>query len=266
MLPTPSTSHVSFATVYEPAEDSFLLLDTLSSASETAFLSARLSSPPSALARLSPLVLEVGTGSGVIISFLTANAATIFGRDDVLALGVDANVVACQATQETATRAVNEVEGRTSELDLRTKSPRRADAGRFLDCIVADLSGPIPAGAVDVLIFNPPYVPTPELPAVPTPDLAHGGSFDEESYLLSLSYAGGADGMETTSRLLEQLPVLLNQDRGVAYVLLCASNRPEKVKEMITAWGGGWKVETVGSSGAKAGWERLQVVRIWKRV
>ena len=46
MLPTPSTSHVNYNRIYEPAEDSFLLLDTLASPSETTFLRIRF--PPNA--------------------------------------------------------------------------------------------------------------------------------------------------------------------------------------------------------------------------
>ena len=104
MLPTPSTSHVSFSTIYEPAEDSFLLLDTLSNSTEKTWLASRFS--PGAHFPI-PLVLEVGTGSGVVIAFLAANARDIFGRD-VLAMGVDANEDACGATAVTVRRAMGE--------------------------------------------------------------------------------------------------------------------------------------------------------------
>ena len=122
---------------------------------------------------------------------------------------------------------------------------------------------------VDVLIFNPPYVPTSSLPS--SPDFESGGrlegrgsmeGFEEESYLLSLSYAGGREGMEVTNRLLEQIPDVLDPRRGVAYVLLCAQNRPEEVQRRVAAWGPGWAVETVGRSGKVGGWEKLQIVRL----
>ena len=66
MLPTPDTSHVSYDQIYEPAEDSYLLLDTLSSASETTFLRSHFRTGPA------PLVVEVGTGSGVVLAFVVA--------------------------------------------------------------------------------------------------------------------------------------------------------------------------------------------------
>lgn len=252
MLPTPSTSHVSFDRVYEPAEDSFLLLDTISSASETAFLHDRFpqdSFPPSS----SPLVLEVGVGSGVVLAFVAANAGTIFGREDVLTLGTDINRFACQASAQTVQNAIK---GSKSSI--------------FLDVVNGDLASSVRPGSIDVFIFNPPYVPA-ELPDFSRHDtyntLSAGRkstSFEQDSYLLELSYAGGEDGMVVTNRMLEQIPEILDPTRGVAYLLLCAQNKPEEVKQRIRDWGCGWKAETVGMSGKKAGWEKLQIVRIWR--
>jgi release factor glutamine methyltransferase len=251
MLPTPSTSHVCFDRVYEPAEDSYLLLDTLSSPSETAFLRDRFgehSSTP-------PLVLEVGVGSGVVVAFVAANAGKIFGRNDVLTLGVDINSFACKAASQTVQSAIKE-----------------CDNGRsiFLDVVNDDLASAIRPNSIDVFIFNPPYVPA-ELPDLSRhndyniiPEGKKATSFEQDSYLLELSYAGGEDGMVVTNRMLEQVPDLLREGRGVGYVLLCAQNKPEVVKQRIRAWGPGWMAETVGSSGKKAGWEKLVIVRIWK--
>lgn len=263
MLPTPDTSHVPYTHVYEPAEDSFLLLDTLSSESETSFLRSRFS-PATTLAPPPPLLLEVGSGSGVVVAFAAANAAALFGRADLLALAVDVNRFACAATAATACKAVRD--------SREEAAPRAAAAGLFLDAVQGDLAAPLRRGEVDVLVFNPPYVPTDRLPPVGVPpgDGGRGGEveqreggFEEESRLLELAYAGGRDGMETTDRLLAELPDVMSA-RGVAYVLLCAGNRPEEVKHRIRAWGPGWRAETVGTSGRQAGWERLQIVRIWR--
>jgi release factor glutamine methyltransferase len=251
MLPTPSTSHVCFDRIYEPAEDSYLLLDTLSSSSETVFLCDRFDGKLSA----PPLVLEVGVGSGVVLAFVAANADSIFGRRDVLMLGTDINSFACKAAAQTVQRAIEKQNhGRTV----------------FLDVVNGDLASAIRPDSIDVFIFNPPYVPA-ELPDFSRHDehnaIPEGKkmpSFEQDSYLLELSYAGGEDGMVVTNRMLEQIPGMLSQKRGVAYVLLCAQNQPEMVKQRIREWGPGWMAETVGSSGQKAGWEKLVVVRIWK--
>ncbi|KAI1356983.1 methyltransferase domain-containing protein [Xylaria sp. FL0043] len=273
MLPTPDTSHVAYERVYEPAEDSFLFLDTLSSASETSFLQTRFppssSSPSSSTTQQQPLVIEIGPGSGVVIAFVTAYAATLFGTRRILTGAVDMNAHACAATAETVRRAVSD-------------NPATAAGDGFLGAVCGDLAAPLRDRCVDVLLFNPPYVPTAELPSrreqgydeVGTGDEDSGGggakySFEEDSYLLALSYAGGKDGMETTDRLLDSLPRVLS-DRGCAYVLLCAQNKPEEVKERVRGLEGGgrggWKVETVGSSGKKAGWEKLQIIRIWREL
>ncbi|KAF2198972.1 hypothetical protein GQ43DRAFT_377351 [Delitschia confertaspora ATCC 74209] len=256
MLPTPSTSHVCFDRIYEPAEDSFLLLDTLSSASETSFLKERFSAQADGQdsnasgSSCTPLVLEIGVGSGVVLAFVAANAKTIFGRDDVLTLGTDINSFACQAASSTVQNAINETKSSTT----------------FLDIVNGDLASSLHPHSIDVLIFNPPYVPTPCVPSLPLhPNINSKPTptFEEESHLLALSYAGGAEGMEVTNRMLVQVPQTVSR-RGVAYVLLCAQNKPEQVKERIRDWGEGWKAETVGSSGKQAGWERLQIVRIWR--
>lgn len=264
MLPTPDTSHVSFDTIYEPSEDSYLFLDTLASASESQWLSERFqkSACPDAASNQVPLVVEAGTGSGVVLGFVAAQSQRIFGRQDVLTLGTDVNRNACMATRETVSRAILAEQKSLEVSPLKTV---------HISSLTSDLCSSLRPGSVDVLLFNPPYVPTEELPRLPTasendPAILEGMSrsarFDQDSYFLSLTYAGGADGMETTNRLLDDIPGVLS-DRGVAYVLLCKQNQPELVKEQIRGWGG-WDAETVGSSGMQAGWEKLVIVRIWR--
>ncbi|KAK3311154.1 methyltransferase domain-containing protein [Chaetomium strumarium] len=268
MLPTPSTSHVPYARVYEPAEDSFLLLDTLSSPSETAFLARHFPlSPPTP----SPLVLEVGPGSGVVLAFLTAHAHALFSRRDILTLGIDVNRFACQATGETVRKAMAE-DAAVTAAAADGAGPGGEGYGYYLAAAQGDLTSPVRPGTVDVLVFNPPYVPTPEVPSVPIGGMkaaAKTTTYEEDSALLALSYAGGKDGMEITERLIEELPVVLS-DRGVAYLLLCAQNKPQEVKQRVRqvmesrGGAGSWRVETVGTSGKQAGWEKLQIVRIWQ--
>lgn len=255
MLPTPSTSHVSFERIYEPAEDSYLLLDTLSSESEKTFLRERFNAEPATHGKQAqtPLVVEVGTGSGVVLSFANAHAETIFGRADILMAGVDVNRYACHATRETVKVAEKE------------QVMKQMSHGFYLGNILGDLTRALRPREVDLLIFNPPYVPTPDLPELPEASvIIVQPSFEDDSHLLSLSYAGGVDGMETTDRLLNALPEVLSQPRGCAYILLCAQNKPEEAKQRIRDWGAGWMVQTVGSSGKKGGWEKLQIIRIWR--
>ncbi|KAL7267527.1 S-adenosylmethionine-dependent methyltransferase [Rhizina undulata] len=263
LLPTPDTSHVDFENIYEPSEDSYLLLDTLSSDSETLYLRSRFSRPSSSSAdnateRLPPvpLILEVGTGSGIVLSFLATNAEFIFGRRDIVTLGVDVNFLANKATTQTVLRGIKE------------KEP--IGTGLYLDSVTADITSCLRPNSVDVLIFNPPYVPTPDIPELPGPDAASGrAGFERSSHLLSLTYAGGPLGMATTDRLLDDLERVLVKERGMAYLLLCAQNKPAEVAERLRSGGYGkegvrWNVEKVGSIGKRGGWEVLGIWRIWR--
>ncbi|KAI4185907.1 MAG: hypothetical protein L6R41_003844 [Letrouitia leprolyta] len=269
MLPTPSTSHVDFNRVYEPAEDSFLFLDTLSSTTEVAFLKERLGvktqSDDHDKSAPCPFIVEVGTGSGVILAFLVAHAQTLLGRSDVLSLGVDINQYACQASIKTVEKAIQ---------DIAKGSHDGSELSRtcfLLASLNADLTSAIRPGTVDILVFNPPYVPTSEVLQVEslvsqtprgTVSEENRVQVDQDANLLSLSYAGGEDGMEITNRLLQQIPYTLNPERGVAYILLCKQNKPEEVMHRIRQWGANWSVNIVGRSGRQGGWEKLVVIRI----
>ncbi|KAM8872244.1 methyltransferase N6AMT1 [Synchiropus picturatus] len=124
---TPHYSHAGrghFRDVYEPAEDSFLLLDALEKDAEE-------------LRRLRPSVcVEVGSGSGVVSAFL----ASVLGPS-ALYLCTDVNAAAAECT------------ARTSACNHVTLEPVLTD---LVECLMPRLSG-----QVDVLLFNPPYVVTP---------------------------------------------------------------------------------------------------------
>lgn len=233
MLPTPNTDHIDPLTTYSPAEDSYLILDTLQT--QHTFLTTRFPA-----ASPTPLVLELGTGSGIISAFIGTNPTALFGRPDIHQMGTDVNTLACAATAQS----------------LRVASPAN---NHFLAALRADLFAPLRPAVVDVLVFNPPYVPTSDLPAMLP--VKGASAYDEESRLLALTYAGGVDGMEVTRRVFAGLGEVLSE-RGVAYVLLCAGNRPEAVVRGLS--GEGWTCEQVGGSGKRGGIEKLGVWRIWR--
>lgn len=210
----------------------------------------------------------------------------------MLGLGVDLNAHACRYVESVVEGACAEVkEGNEKGRDWKER-----ETGAYLAALRANLLPCLRSGSVDTLIFNPPYVPSEELPGEPnfdSDDQKDAGTttatrwqsqdFDRTSHLLCLSYAGGRDGMEVTNGLLADLPRLLS-DRGVAYVLLCKANGVEEVLGRVRGWQGEvrvgeggtgsgvkdmerscrWRAEVVGSSGKTAGWEKLVVVRIWR--
>ncbi|XP_061483859.1 methyltransferase N6AMT1 isoform X2 [Rhineura floridana] len=128
MIPTPWYQHVGpqgpFSEIYEPAEDTFVLLDALEGDAEE-LRSASIE-----------ICLEVGCGSGVVSTFL----ASIVGPK-ALCLCTDINPVAGLCTVETAVH--NNVDIQPIITDLVTALLPRLN------------------GKVDLLVFNPPYVVTP---------------------------------------------------------------------------------------------------------
>ena len=240
MLPTPETPHVDSLPVYPPSEDSFLLLDTLEAQRE--YLTSRFPSGSG------PVVLEAGTGSGVVVAFLAAHSSKIFGHRNVTLLAVDMNPFACRAARTTVDLAVTVSKG---------------SSGRYLGAFVGDLTDAVRPGSIDVLVFNPPYVPSEGLPEPvlfqSLPGVNDKADFETESRFLDLAVSGGLDGMISTWKLLNQLKHVLS-DSGTAYVLLCARNKPDKVLGQLRSQG--WVVDKVGSSGKKGGIEKLCIIRI----
>ncbi|KFY26541.1 hypothetical protein V493_04024 [Pseudogymnoascus sp. VKM F-4281 (FW-2241)] len=190
MLPTPTTTHVPFTHIYEPAEDSYLLLDTFSSPPLTTLFRSLfpLTSPSSTSPSPSPLILEIGTGSGVVLAFLTAHASTIFGRPDVLAWGIDINEHACRATEETVSVALREVAAGNESKGVKS--------GMYVGNCLGDLTTAVRTGSVDVLVFNPPYVPTEDVPVLREGDgdkdapSDRDEAYQRESRLLALNSEG----------------------------------------------------------------------------
>ncbi|CAH1774223.1 unnamed protein product [Owenia fusiformis] len=128
MFETPDYSHLTkssiFEEIYEPAEDTFLLLDAIEKDYKN-------------IKSIKPLVcLEVGCGSGIVITFL----AKTFGSN-LFYLATDINPIAAKATRETGLQNGVSIEVFISNL--------------------GDAMLPRLTGLIDVIVFNPPYVVTP---------------------------------------------------------------------------------------------------------
>lgn len=238
---TPSYYHVLDdkrfrANVYEPEADSFLLLDALDADAP-------------ALRADRPLhVAEFGCGSGIAVThaamLLALNdsadngAATSSPRCTVFT-AVDINPIALEATAETF---------RASFGTLGCKAPP-------LQCVRGDLMTWMHTRArLDVLIFNPPYVPTSleELVKATTPDLR------DDTPWLCAAWSGGPRGRLVVDRVLAVLHMLLAEG-GRAYIIALEENDIPDMISMAAACSGGAVTGAVVASRFTG--EHLRVVR-----
>lgn len=210
--PTPDLGHLQasdYDSVYEPSEDTFLLLDALSLPEEEEFL-----------AELRPLLcVEVGAGSGCVLTFL----AQILSSKGLSchALAVDLNPVAASVARTTALHN-----------------------GVSADALHADLLTALsPSRILDVVLFNPPYVPTDPSEVSEAYQLALRGmaSLDSSSapLLLPLAWAGGIAGREVLDRFLQLLfrGEELERLPRCVYLLLLEENKPQEVVLMFSSRG-----------------------------
>lgn len=184
LLPTPDYGKLHDS-VYDPAEDSFILLDALEA--DAAELRARKPT----------ICLEIGSGSGIASTFLS----TIVEPSSALFLSTDINPHACLATLATS----NLNQAHLNPINTNLVSP-------ILERIEA-------AGGADVLVFNPPYVPTEEDELTKTQLEAEIGA----------TWAGGADGMVVTDIVLDLLPRILNPNGGTLYLVAVSANQPAQI-------------------------------------
>ncbi|SCU87068.1 LAFA_0E04522g1_1 [Lachancea sp. 'fantastica'] len=227
MLPTPHVS-CDYNKVYEPSEDSFLVLDALEK--DQPFLTETLG--PNSV----NLVCEIGCGSGIVTTFMMQN--NIPSKYSIY-VPTDVNPWALESTVRTAQR---------NECEQQVFSPVRMN-----------LVHSMRAKEIDLLVFNPPYVPAETVPAIPQ-DVESSkvtpGEDDPPADWLDLALLGGDDGMVVTWQLLNNLNTFLSAN-GVAYILFCARNKPQDVARHMQQHG--WKAELVEHR--KAGWEVLSVYR-----
>eukprot|EP00249_Psilotum_nudum_P024473 c29195_g1_i3 orf=234-1073(+) len=199
--------------VYEPCDDSFALVDAL--------LADRVH-----LRGLKPsFCVEVGCGSGYVITSL----ALILGNDQGKAyfLATDINEAAAKVTCDTL--AVHDVAADVIVTDLVSGLEKRL------------------SGLVDVLVFNPPYVPTPD------EDVGTDG--------ITASWAGGERGRTVIDRILAIVDMLLS-NRGWFYLLTITVNNPGEICHLMKQKGFASRIVVQRYTQE----ESLHVLKFWRAV
>lgn len=186
-LPRAKFGH-DFNDVYEPAEDTFLLLDALEKDLDE-------------LIKNASICIEFGSGSGTVITALSKS----LGTRSKLLIATDINIHACRTTRKCANhhnqKGIEVLNTNLAECLLHNKLDNQ----------------------VDVLVFNPPYVPTEETETLNNRDCK-----------INLSWAGGKHGRKLIDRFLNQYVVdLLSKPYGVAYLVALEQNNIRELQNLL---------------------------------
>lgn len=221
-IPTPSLRHLTKSDcrkIYEPAEDSFILLDALE-------IDAGLISNLT-LREHSLFCVEIGSGSGIALAFLSL----ILGPTNAAYFGIDINPHANRCTIATGKE-------NGAHIEVVRSSLLSGMSDRF-------------EGKVDVLLFNPPYVPTEEEEEV----MAQGKAGIEGSW------AGGATGTKLVDELIDSGTIQKVLAKGGRFYLVAIKqNDPPNLVERLKAQGLTAEVKLA----RRAGGEHLHVISATK--
>ncbi|CAM6110537.1 unnamed protein product [Calypogeia fissa] len=196
--------------VYEPCDDSFALVDAL------------LADKVNLVERQPNFCLEVGCGSGYVITSL----ALLMGSEcNAHFLATDINEAAAQVT-------------------CQTLAAHGVEADVVVTNLVAGLEKRV-SGAIDVLVFNPPYVPTSE------DEVGMAG--------LISSWAGGHRGRTVIDRMLAIVDELLSS-KGLFYLLTLTANNPGEICQIMQKKGFASRIIIQRSTEE----ESLHVLKFWR--
>ena len=154
-----------------------------------------------------PVILEIGCGSGAVSTFL----ASQLRQNDMepIVYVTDINPRALEVTKQTASAYSGGAAG-----------PIHLEA---VKCDLVSALLPRLNHSIDCLIFNPPYVPTPNEEV--------GGTSIEASW------AGGVNGRKVVDRAIPQMAQILARPNGVAYMITVDDNRPEELATIFRELG-----------------------------
>jgi len=257
----PDISHLTsedYQHVYCPSEDTFLLLDALNIDTRLLADRFRLPFPPSKRAASAEQKQDEGkeqeeageerenegkeNASGNAVETAAGPTASRAGSVLCVEVGVGSAMVLTHAANVCSSRGYFLGVDINSEAALRAKRTLGRNGIPNADVIVSNLLGPVQArlqGAVDILIFNPPYVPTPSSEVV-DPDEKKGGgeeaARDSSIGMLSAAWAGGSRGREVLDKLLPVVPTVLSA-KGVFYLVAVPENDPKELESIMSKYG-----------------------------
>ena len=212
IAPMPSLSHLTmkdYDQVYEPAEDTFLFLDALQFEFKQGSLLPVEREPETPF-----VVIEIGCGSGVVSTFFRSQWKKYnYSSNRLQSYVSDINQTALKVSLQT-----DKVNNYTNDSDPSPFPPVEA-----IHCDLASALLPRLQNQVDVILFNPPYVPTEDDEVVT--ETNEGG--------ISAAWAGGKDGRRVIDRSIPQISQLLRRPTGVAYLVTVDENHPSQLNSSL---------------------------------
>lgn len=146
--------------------------------------------------QLNPLICaEIGSGSGINITALSKKLTKS------RCFAIDINSIACKVTKKVS----------------------NFNNGAVVDVVNMDLITCFKPKSIDLLFFNPPYVPTPSEEIT-------------DNKIIVKSWAGGIDGREIIDRVFQCLDSILTEN-GVFYLLIVKENNPQKISSDLKVLG-----------------------------
>ncbi|XP_068643085.1 uncharacterized protein [Aristolochia californica] len=197
--------------VYEPCDDSFALVDAL------------LADRANLIEHQPNLCLEIGCGSGYVITSL------------IIMLGSE-----CSRTHYFAT----DINPHAVEVTCKTLNFHGVHAEVICSDIASGMQTRL-AGMVDVVVVNPPYVPTPE------EEVGSEGIIS--------AWAGGENGRTVIDRILPVVDMLLSS-RGWLYMVTLAANNPRQICQIMRGKGYASRIVLQRSTEE----ESLRVIKFWR--
>ena len=212
-----SENHEEAATEQGNDGDKQIVQELVESEGFSADQSTKLLARMQQLKRLNEIrtVMEIGTGSGVPITYLSKWLLAEKPKHDdkgnrFSMIATDLNPLALEFARKTAEENGVMI---SEETEATIKS---------IDFVECDLATPLledREGSIDVLLFNPPYVPTED------EEVSGNG--------IEISWAGGTDGRLVVDRALPQIAKLLRKPTGVCYMITVDDNRPTEMATLL---------------------------------
>ena len=222
----PDISHlksVDYQNVYEPSDDTFLLIDAIGFDIDLMEKEEKEEEeePAKKKRRLSDIktTLEIGCGTGVPGIYLTMRLRAITG-------GSSNNSSSSSSSSSNAIlHYMTDINSDAIRIAKSTAEMNGTPANS-IQAIQCDLASDVLLeryqnnNNIDILIFNPPYVPTPN---------EEVGSTNG----IEASWAGGTNGRIVLDKALPQIAQLLAYPHGVAYIVVVDDNYPEQLGQFM---------------------------------